>query len=385
MAEASIIMTPRPHYRFPAIRPSMPAVASWAHYLEPAYRARWFSNFGPVVEQFEAALTARLCYDGEVVTSANNCTSGIAAALIALRVRGVVLIPAFTFPASASAVVMAGAKPCVMDVDRETWFLSPSLLEKAFRTEKCAAVVLVLPFGIRQDLSSHWEVCRHYDVPLVIDNASGLHTKETPLPNERCMEIYSLHATKPFAIGEGGAIRSFGSQAETLRRALNFGLERGIPANGCWGINGKLPEVSAAIGLAVLQDFDNVVAHRRSVARRYVDLLSEFENVSYASEVERGPWQGFPLLLPSLGVAKHFIEMTAAESLHIGRPYHPSLEDWPGTMKIGPCPNARSLAERMVSLPVYSDATEEEVTSIIEIVRRALRGSLSCSANERAG
>ncbi len=375
-------MTQPTQYRFPAIRPSVPPVAAWAHHLEPAYRARWFSNFGPVVRQFEAALTARLCHEVEVMTSASNCTSGIAAALITLKVRGTVIIPAFTFPASASAVAMAGARPCVVDVDAQTWSLSPSLLEEALRAEKCAAAVLVLPFGMRQDFSPHWEVCRRYDVPLVIDNASGLDVKETPLPNERCFEIYSLHATKPFAIGEGGAIRSFASQAEALRRALNFGLQGGIPASGCWGINGKLPEVSAAVGLAVLRDFDKVVAYRRSVARRYVDLLQEFDNLGYPSEVERAPWQGFPLLLPSPGIARQFIEMTAAESLHIRRAYHPSLEDWPGTRKLEPCPNARSLAERMVSLPVYSDCTEDEVNSIIEIVRRAL---LSCRANELAG
>src|SRR6266513_6417030 len=122
---------------------------------------------------------------------------------------------------------------------------------------------------MRQDFSPHWEVCRRYDVPLVIDNASGLDVKETPLPNERCFEIYSLHATKPFAIGEGGAIRSFASQTEALRRALNFGLRRGSVPSGSWGINGKLPEVSAAIGLAALEDFDRIIAHRQATALRY--------------------------------------------------------------------------------------------------------------------
>ena len=123
-------------YRFPFIRPVVPPVAKWAHYLEPAYRTKWFSNFGPVAHQFETELSKRLCHPDEVITT----------------------------------------------------------------------------------------------------------------------------------VGEGGAIRSRASQAEALGRALNFGLKRGSVPGGSWGINGKLPEVSAAIGLAVLEDFDRIIAHRHATA-----------------------------------------------------------------------------------------------------------------------
>ena len=89
--------------------------------------------------------------------------------------------------------------------------------------------------------------------------------------DENSFEVFSLHATKPFAIGEGGAIRSRLSWAKALRVALNFGLEHGVAQNS-WGINGKLPEVCAAIGLAVLKDFDEVLAHRRAVAQCYIEF-----------------------------------------------------------------------------------------------------------------
>ena len=351
----------------------VPPVAKWAHYLEPAYRAKWFSNFGPVVHQFETELSKRLCHADEVVTTTNNCTSGIAASLIAQNVFGTVLIPAFTFPATASAVTMARAEPCVLDVDRNTWCLSASLLEKALNLEKCGAVVLVAPFGLRQNFAAHFKICARHGVPALIDNAAGLSTKASPLPSESCFEIYSLHATKPFAIGEGGAIRSRASEAEALRRALNFGLRRGSVPGGSWGINGKLPEVSAAIGLAVLEDFDRIIAHRQATALRYIALLKDFDNLDYPMEVERAPWQVFPVLLPSPVMANQFIKRAAEESLQVRRGYHPSLEDWPGTRKIAACPNARWLAERMVALPIYSDISEDELSHIIEIVRRCLK------------
>jgi dTDP-4-amino-4,6-dideoxygalactose transaminase len=364
-------------YRFPFIRPVMPPVTKWARYLEPAYRAKWFSNFGPVMRQFETELGKRLCHPDEVITTANNCTSGIAAALIARNVSGAVLVPAFTFPATASAVIMAGAEPCVLDVDRDTWCLSASLLEKTLNSEKCGAVALVAPFGLRQNFAPHFELCAQHGVPVLVDNAAGLSTKALPLLDENCFEIYSLHATKPFALGEGGAIRSRASEAEALRRALNFGLKRGSVPGGCWGINGKLPEVSAAVGLAVLEDFDRIIAHRRAAALRYIDLLKDFHNLDYPMEVDRAPWQVFPVLLPSPGIANQFIERAGQESLQVRRGYHPSLEDWPGTTKLAACPNARSLAERMIALPIYSDITEDEVSHIVEIVRRCLQKVLS--------
>jgi dTDP-4-amino-4,6-dideoxygalactose transaminase len=368
-------------FRFPAIRPVIPPISAWAHYLEPSYEAKWFSNFGPVVRQFEEALTARLCHSNEIITTANNCTSGIAAPLIALKIRGTVLIPAYTFPGTASAVIMAGATPWIIDVDAQTWCLSPSLLEQTLRTMKCDAVVLVLPFGMQQDLSEHYEICQRHKIPVLVDNASGLKAKEARLPNEFCFEIYSLHATKPFPIGEGGAIRSFESQAESMRHALNFGLQSGTPVPGHWGFNGKLPEVSAAIGLAVLDDFDHVIAHRQAVVGRYLEFLTEFDGLKYPAEAERAPWQTFPLLLPSAKSATQFIENAAKESLHIRRAYFPSLEDWPGTRKLAGCPIARSMAERMVSLPVYSDCTDDEIASIIGIVRRALDAALNLKSH----
>jgi dTDP-4-amino-4,6-dideoxygalactose transaminase len=272
---------------------------------------------------------------------------------------------------------MAGAKPCIIDVDRDTWSLSASLLEKTLNSEKCGAVVLVSPFGLQQNFAAHLAMCARHGVPALIDNAAGFGMKGLPIPDESCFEIYSLHATKPFAIGEGGAIRSRASEADALQRALNFGLKRGSVAGGWWGINGKLPEISAAVGLAVLEDFDRIVAHRRAAARRYIDFLKDFDNLDYSMEVDRAPWQVFPVLLPSAEIAREFIEETAEAGLQIRLGYYPSLEDWPGTRKLAGCPNARLLAERMVALPIYSDITEDELSHIIGIVRRCLQKMLS--------
>ena len=364
-------------YRFPFIRPSVPPTEEWVHYLEPAYQAKWFSNFGPVVRQLETELTRRICPPDEIITTASNCTAGISAALIASNVSGTVLIPAFTFPATMSAVTMAGARACVLDVDLDTWCLSVALLEKTLRVEHGAAVALVTPFGLRQDFSEHLEICRRYNAPVVIDNAAGLSDKVSAVLDENCFEVFSLHATKPFAIGEGGAIRSRLGWAQALRLALNFGLAHGVPQKG-WGINGKLPEVSAAIGLAVLKHFDQVLARRRAVAQSYIELLRNYDDLIFRQDISDAPWQSFPVLFPSPPAAQRFIRRAAEKGLQVRQGYEPSLEDWPRTCKIDPSPNARSLATRMGLLPVYSDTSEHEMAAIRQIVHDSLQHALAC-------
>lgn len=375
-AEEDRILTEGVSYRFPAIRPSIPPVANWEGYLQASYEVHWFSNFGPVSQQFEAALSARFCHLDEVMTCCNSATSGLAAALIASGCRGAVAVPAYTFPATGSAVLMAGAEPVVIDVDLETWVPAPAQLDDFLAAHRCSAVVLVSPFGLRRDFSRQIEICRRRGVCVVLDNAAGLSEKGEPLLDDHCFEIYSLHATKPFPVGEGGAIRSTSTQAPGLRCALNFGLEAGRARPGCWGINGKLPEFSAAIGLAVLEDFDSIVQRRRVAAQRYISCLSKYDGLVFPTDVGLGPWQVFPLLLPSARVAEAFIEQAATHSLQVRWSYKPTLDQWPRIENTRPCPNSVSLSERMVTLPIYSDMGERELTDILKIVRRTLEHAL---------
>ena len=120
----------------------------------------------------------------------------------------------------------------------------------------------------------------------------------------------------------------------------------GVPQEG-WGINGKLPEVSAAIGLALLKHFYEVLAHRRAVAQCYIELPRNYDELICRQDVRDAPWQSFPVLFPSPSAAQRFIHCAAEKGLQVRQGYEPSLEDWPRTCKFDPSPNARSLAARM--------------------------------------
>jgi dTDP-4-amino-4,6-dideoxygalactose transaminase len=359
----------RGHFRFPAMRPSIPPPERWIDYLQKSYAARWFANFGPVVRDFEERLTARFAAPGEVMLTANNCTSAITAALIAFGARGDMVVPAFSFAATAAGVMGAGGRPLIVDVDSQNGVLDPTLLEEVLSTCDVGAVVMVVPFGIACELTQQLDVCARYGVPVVIDNASGLGGPVVPLWRN-AVEVYSMHATKPFAVGEGGAIRTHPSLTSALRYALNFGLEHGTPL-GSWGINGKMPEVLAAVGMAVLDEYDEVLSIRQTVAEKYIELLAPFEGLKCRGVASNAPWHGFPVQLPSSDCVETLVGYLASRSVDIRRYYRPSLEDWPGTIKLAPSPNARRHADTTITLPVYSDMNADEFEVLAVILRAA--------------
>ena len=177
-------------------------------YLEAAYDKNWHTNSGPASLQFEQQLANFFAFEAEAVTAVSNATSGLSACLIAHRISGPVICPAFTFQATACAILGAGAHPVVVDVDAVSGVVSANMLERCLTETGAKAAMVVAPYGIETDFSEHADVCLRRGSRLIIDNAAGL----APGRTERSMgaladhidEVFSLHATKVFGVGEGG-------------------------------------------------------------------------------------------------------------------------------------------------------------------------------------
>jgi dTDP-4-amino-4,6-dideoxygalactose transaminase len=362
-------------YRFPAIRPEIPAMIRWSHYLERAEARNWFTNFGELSLELESALLARWGFAGSAVICTNNGTSAIAAPLIAENVSGPVLLPAFTFPATLSAVRMAGGQPELLDVSPENWLVDASELDRRLGETKARAVVLVSPFGLKCDYSRHIEVAASHGAVLVIDSAAGLGLERSDVESAaHVYEAYSMHATKPFGIGEGGAIFCAQDAALKIRSALNFGLPTHFGTDvSAWGINGKLSEAHAAVGLAVLETLDARLTRRHDLAARYIARLIDIGDIAFPRDPYQSTWQVFPVLMPTGSGASTLLDSAKQFGMEVRRYYRPSLTHWFNQTL---CPNSDSLAERMVCFPIYScdDQLAGEMADIVEAsVTRALR------------
>jgi len=312
--------------------------------------------------------------EGEVCVTCSSATAGLSAALIASRCTGPVLVPAFTFPATYGAVRAAGLEPLVMDVDPLTWAVTPEALDKMFALTGARGVILVAPFGLQIEFSEHIAVCRRHGAIVVIDCAAGLGVaRSNSCNNPAVFEVFSLHATKPLGIGEGGAVFCAEAIAPAVRSALNFGLpnsNKGLALD--WGFNGKLSELHAAIGLAQLERYRPMIVGRQRFVEIYQALLGEFPIAFPRSSPMAASWQVFPVLFDSENDLLSMSAELANEGIEVRRYYRPSLSLWPGTRLAESCPVSERLASCMMALPVRSVADASEAEPIMERVRFAM-------------
>jgi len=191
-------------------------------------------------------------------------------------------------------------------------------------------------------------------------------------------EVFSMHATKPFAVGEGGVIFADRVHDAALRSALNFALNsHAAPRGPVWGFNGKMSEFHAAVGIAQLNRIDNIVSRRQAFAAMYRDRLARHPEVVCPQDMNCAPWQAFPVLLPSARIVESFLDAAAASGVEIRRYYRPSLSRWPETRCFETCPVAEDLAERMCGLPVRALEVGSQTNPIADLVLDALDRALT--------
>lgn len=347
----------------PFIRPCLPPPEAWLPFLEQSYRARYFSNGGPCVRQLEAELQAEFGGERRAVLTASG-TAGLTATLLALDCKGTVIVPAFTFAATAQAVLAAGCRPVLCDVSEDTWEMDPRELIHTigglYRHAKPAAIIHVRTFGFCRDLERIEDIAARYAMPLIVDSAAALGGK---LPDGRyagCQgvaEVFSMHATKPFGVGEGGLVMTNPILAERVRRAINFGMRDGDPAMA--GINGKLSEFHAAVGLAMLRRIIGHIEARTTVAARYCQKVRR----NIPNWIGTPPWQLYPTLVSD---PERIIRHAAERGIELRRYYRPALHRSRHFYEKAPFPVSEHLAEHMLCLPIYSDMSTAEQARVIE-------------------
>jgi dTDP-4-amino-4,6-dideoxygalactose transaminase len=346
--------------------------------------AGWYSNGGPCAIELTARLEQRLG-SGTHAVLVSNATMGLLAALRAAcgeptGARRLILTPSYTFTATACAIEWAGFEPLFVDVDPEHWHIDPEQLEGALDAfgGEIAGVLACATFGVAPPpaVRAAWRAAsadRH--VPLVIDSAPGFGSVDAhglPLGGLGDTEVFSFHATKPFAIGEGGMVATPDPElAERMRRLVNFGLAPGTRVSDVAGINAKLSELHAATGLAVLDRFDEVLAGRRRLAGALANATTGC-GLGMQTGAFDGTWQFFQALAPT--AAARTAALAAARDLDVEvRTLHdPPLHRHPAfarARRYGTLAVTDDLAARSLSLPLANSLPAGAVERIAEVAR----------------
>ena len=362
-------MDDRPLIRFQA--PVLPPVAEVAAYFAAAERARWFSNQGPCLKLLTERLEVYIGPGLHCVPLA-NATSALALGLRALVAhdagRREVVLPSFTFAAAVNAVLWAGLEPVFVDVEEQSWHLCPEALELALERDTVAAVLAGSTFGTPPPdiIRARWQsAAANAEVPLLVDSAAGFGAVTgagARLGGQGTAEVFSFHATKPFAIGEGGLLVSADADLVAhVTRLANFGFEAGS-VNAEVGLNAKLAEWPAATALAVLDGFDDVLAARRAAA---AELLAGVVPHGYRPQFTDGEpaWQFVGVLAPSPAVRDAAIEIAASGGIELRAYFALPLHQMPafrGLPVAGSLATTERLAGRILSLPMANDQSAED-------------------------
>ncbi len=239
---------------------------------------------GRAVREFEESVAGYVGRKHGIAV--NSGTSAIHCALMALGVGegDEVLLPDFTFPATANAVVCAGATPVLVDIDPVTFNIDPEAVE-ATLTPRSKAVMPVDLFGLPADLEAISDLCKRHGLLLIEDSACALgashHTRKCGSFGEA--SIISFHPRKIVTTGEGGMVLTDRDDTETaIRRLRNHGMEArdGKVEFVSAGYNLRMNEIEACLGIAQMRHIDELIKHRRQVASLYDELLSDVDEVT---------------------------------------------------------------------------------------------------------
>lgn len=360
--------------------PMLPDPALLAALSAEALAAGWLTNSGALHLRLEQALTAReAAGDAASLVSSGTMALMLALALGNLPAGAEVITTPLTFAATAQAIAWMGLRPVFADVEPETLTLCPRAAAAAI-TPRTAAILPVHFLGVPADVRALADLARRNGLWLVHDaaHAFGVTVEGLPIGHFGDASAFSLHATKVLHTCEGGFVVTRRARAAALRRMRNFGLERGLPAGP--GLNGKLSELHAAMGLALLPGLAAEIAARRALRRDYDAALAGLPGLCvHGTRAGASESTGYYTLrlAPARREALH---RALAEAGILSRDAFPLLTGagsrWAGQPIVttgGPAV-APEVGAETLCLPFHGRVSTADVARIAAVVQAALAG-----------
>ena len=372
--------------KIPFIRPTPPRLSEASARLREIEDRGIFSNFGPVNNELEQKMLAAMFGGQGGCMTVCNATIGLMLAVQqAIGERPTrqryALMPSFTFAATGHAAMWCGLTPLFCDIDPVTW--TPCAAdEDRLLAEYGDDIAVVMPyatFGYDLDLRRYDEMTRRHGVPVVVDAAASLGTVSSDGLGFGSgfggTVVYSMHATKSFATGEAAIIYSADEdRIRQLRQMCNFGFSEPRSASMA-GLNGKLTEVGALLGLLQLENYPQVVAHRTELVKQYRAALPEL--AFQPSRFHRQAHQFVAGLLPRAMAEKRAELIAALEARGIGSAayFSPHLAQQDYFARHGVArklPNTDDVSARMLSLPLFDAMTADQIREVTVAVRQEI-------------
>jgi dTDP-4-amino-4,6-dideoxygalactose transaminase len=356
-------------------RPRLPDQQVFQNRVADIFRSFRLTNNGPLVRELEERLRSKLGVGFCAVFC--NGTVALQIALRSLNLSGEVITTPFTFPATAHAIEWNGLAPVFCDVDPDTYNLDVNCAAHLI-TSRTSAILPVHVFGNPCDVTAIDQLAQHHGLRVVYDaaHAFGVRHRSQPIGCFGDLSMLSFHATKMFHTCEGGALVGPEPGAfRTIALLRNFGIVNEEEVDGV-GLNGKMSELHAAVGLGLLDVVDHEIHARGRLVARYRQRLAGIDGLNFQSmatdTVHNHAYFTVEVDEERFGLSRDELHHALWAENIITRKYfwplcseNASYRHLPSAQP-GQLPNARRLASRILCLPVYGDLTVVEVNRIVE-------------------
>lgn len=358
----------------PVTKTTLPTLKDYVRQIEPIWATNQLTNNGLLVRQLAADLEQYL--DVGNLKVVGNGTLALQLAIKALNLKGEIITTPYSYVATINAMLWEGCKPVFVDIDPVTFCISPDLIEAEI-TEHTKAILATHVYGYPCDVERIQQIADRHGLKVIYDaaHAFGVKLNGQSLLNYGDCSTLSFHATKLFHTAEGGAVvckdEDMAQRVFLMSKFGHIGEDEFIDI----GINAKMSELHAAMGLAVLPSVPEIIAERRECSSWYDELLDGLKLLrpKAVAGLEYN-YAYYPVVFATHEAMMVTRAALQAQEIFPRRYFYPSLNTLsflPESVR-RPCPVSESIAQRVLALPLYPRLAREDVHRITACIKCAI-------------
>lgn len=369
----------KPEERIYVTQPALPPLEEFTEYLKQIWESKILTNNGPFHQQFEKELAEYLGV--KYLSLFSNGTLALVTALQALRITGEVITTPFSFVATTHALWWNNIKPVFVDIEPEYFTLDPDRIESAI-TPQTTAILPVHVYGNPCKVDAIQKIADTYGLKVIYDSAHafGVRINDNSILNYGDLSVLSFHATKTFNTFEGGAIVCHDEKMKKRIDFLkNFGFADEVTVVGP-GINAKMNEFQATLGIVQLKHIDEYILKRKAIAELYRKELGGIKGIKVLNDIEgvRHSYTYFPVLIDEkeYGMSRDEVyEILKKHNIYSRRYFYPLISTFPiykglESSKPSNIPESTKISESVICLPIYPNLEKFHIENVSQIIRK---------------
>lgn len=360
----------------------LPPIDEYRKRIQVIWENNWLTNNGDLHSEFEQSILDYLKVENTSLFVNGHLALDIA--IKALGLRGEVITTPFTFASTTHAIVMNNLEPVFCDINMDDFTIDVNKIEELI-TENTSAIIPVHVFGYPCNTKEINKIAKKYNLKVIYDaaHAFGVEVDGIGIGNFGDISMFSLHATKVYNSIEGGVLTF---KNEELKRKFdlykNFGIS-GEESVELVGLNGKMNEFQAAMGLLNLKYVDEQIENRRKIAQIYKREFKDIEGIYCLQDKQnvRHNYSYFPILIDEKKLfltRDEIYENLKKYNVFTRKYFYPLITDfecYKGKYEDNYIINAKKVAENILTLPIYGDLTEIDAIKIVNIIKFILNSA----------